>query len=338
MSNLWNEVPEAEIFYEDVVKNLNNFLLFEKESFSRINQAILGTSNIDSQNEAFDISSLQGVVSYVKEKPMWLNVEHNPLFPPHGRIIAAKVFYAPESEIYFLAGVIGRYSEENFRKFKDFNIDFSKLEDSLPELDFLLIGDDVEISYNPHEIESKMIEDILTDSPNIVSKKVKRSIRKEADPITILTFFVSIFVLTNNPFSKKFLEKYGEKSAEASISFFTWLQKKVFKKFSEIYSERVLFEFISPYKNCTAKFVIASKDVAILCEASDTIYKASRSAVKLIDYLEETQPETLVYQFNLEAKRWVPLYISTQKEGVITDQPYLIAIDQITGLSLGGIQ
>jgi hypothetical protein len=40
---------------------------------------------------------------------------------------------------------------------------------------------------------------------------------------------------------------------------------------------------------------------------------------------------------NIKTRQWLPLHATSKKAGVISDRPYLIAIDQIKGISVGGI-
>jgi hypothetical protein len=72
---------------------------------------------------------------------------------------------------------------------------------------------EAQIAYSPHEIYPEFINELLRDAPDIVNPKPKRSLRKEIDPIRIFTVLASIWLLASNPFSKKFLERYGEETA-----------------------------------------------------------------------------------------------------------------------------
>jgi hypothetical protein len=56
----------------------------------------------------------------------------------------------------------------------------------------------------------------------------------------------------------------------------------------------------------------------------------------LIDTLEHLRVIKLVYEFDLETQDWFPLHAATKYGGVISDRPYLIAIDELAGLSVGG--
>ena len=45
----------------------------------------------------------------------------------------------------------------------------------------------------------------------------------------------------------------------------------------------------------------------------------------------------LTYGYDTSAKRWFPIHATTRREGIINDQPYLIAVESLQGgFSVGG--
>jgi len=44
-----------------------------------------------------------------------------------------------------------------------------------------------------------------------------------------------------------------------------------------------------------------------------------------------------IYEFDLKTRKWLPLHATSKRAGVISSRPYLIAIDQMKGLSVGGV-
>lgn len=338
MDSLFDEVPAALQFCRAVEEDIASYRLFDEEQFSELRCGVLSTSGIDTQGDDVNLKALQKWVRKIKENGLWYCVQHNPLIQPYGRVLSAELFYAAQSKLYFIAAVIGLYDVNKLANFKDLGIDF----DSFVTADDVELADhneghQAQIAFSPHEISKEFVRDLLKDAPDIVNPKTARSLRKEADPITVLTIVASIWLLTSNPFSKKFLERYGEEAANGSIAFFTWLSKKVFRKLRELHGERVLFEFLTNYKGCHVEFVTSSKDTVVLCEASEAIHTAAQSAVRLIDYLEYASVQKLVYQFDENTHKWLPLHAATRKHGVISDRPFLVAIDQMKGLSVGGL-
>jgi hypothetical protein len=57
----------------------------------------------------------------------------------------------------------------------------------------------------------------------------------------------------------------------------------------------------------------------------------------LIDRLESLELHRLIYEFDLTTRKWLPLHATSKTAGVISDRPYLIALDQMKGLSIGGV-
>lgn len=338
MSNLFDEAPEALEFCQAVEGNISRYKLFDEEQFAELRGCVLSTTGIDLQGERFTIKALEEGVRKINENGLWLSVQHDPLIQPHGRLVSAKLCYAPKSDVHFIAAVMGLYDVNKLPNFSDIGVEFADL---TPDDDFEVPKTreryQAQIAYSPHEIDPEFIRELLSDAPEIVDAKPVRSLRKEVDPIRIITILVSIWLLANNPFSKKFLERYGEETANGSIAFFKWLSRSVFAKIHELSGRRVLFEFQSGYKGCQVEFVVLFTDAPTLCEASNPIQSAAQSAIKLIDYLEHASLQKLVYEFEVKTRKWLPLHATSRKFGVITDRPYLIAIDQMRGLSVGGL-
>ncbi|HEX3248355.1 MAG TPA: hypothetical protein VHS05_02930 [Pyrinomonadaceae bacterium] len=335
--DLWDEVPEAGLFAKSISDNIQNYKLHPTEEFSDIWVGTLATTAVDLQREAFTRQSLAAFVQQLEQETLWIGAHHDPLIQPYGRVVSAKLFYAPQSELYFVAAVVGLYDQHTLPKFEHFGLDLTTvLFDDIADVP-RLESDKVQLAYSPHEIDRVVITELLLEAPEMVDRQPKRSLRKSADPITILSVLASFWLLTNNPFSKKFLERYGEKAADSSMAFFSWLSRRVFTKLNELQNRRVLFEFMSNYKGCRVQFVIPSKDLSVLCEATNVIYDGAQSAKALIDKLESLGLQRLIYEFDLNARKWLPLHATSKSVGVISDRPYLVALDQMKAFSVGGI-
>lgn len=341
MSSLLDNHSEAMHFCQSVIDNVADYKLNENETFKDLRPCVLASTSIDSHNEALHLSSLRGLIEYAENNPYWLNVEHDPLIHPQGRILAAKIFISPDIDIHFVAGVIGYYDSSAIRNFNDVGvssfdfegkIDFDKLNSNELKI--------AHIAFNPVEIKNEIIQELIATSPRLVSKKPRRSIRKELDPISILTISVPAAILLKPllaKFGEKFGEKIGEKVATEVSTFYDWLKTKVFKKIKEIENPRFRFEFFFEYESAYVEFVVPSKEEAILCEAADKISEATELAIILIDKLQEFEPQKLIFEFNLETKNWNPSYLATKKVGIISDKPTIMALDKMHGLSVGGI-
>jgi predicted RNase H-like HicB family nuclease len=297
--NLWAEEPKAKLFCQSVVDDIRNYKIYPNEEFCDFQFAILSTSAIDLQGEAFTPEALESGARKMNEETLWIGALHDPLIQPFGRVIRAKVFYAPKTDIFFIAAVIGMYDPNVLPRFRDLGIEVPTLAINHPELSegFQNKAEHAQLAFSPHEIDRTIIYDLLANAPDIVSKQALRSLRKSADPITILSVIVSIGLLIYNPFSKKFLERLGERAADGSIAFFAWLSNKVFVAIGELKRKRVLFEFVSDYKDCRIQFVVNTNDTAVLCEASNSIFTGAQSAVGLIDRTEHLQIQRLIYEF-----------------------------------------
>jgi len=117
----------------------------------------------------------------------------------------------------------------------------------------------------------------------------------------ILTVLVSVWLLTSNPFSKKFLERFGEKSADAAIAFLSWLKDWVFTRVAQL-NPKTLFVLEAAYKGCKVEFVTSSTDPATLIEATQRVHDAAQSAIALVDKLEHLGIQKLIYEYHQPTK------------------------------------
>lgn len=324
--DLIGESPEAQQFLRTAASNVANNLLFRDERFVEIRAGILATSAVDGQNEVIHPDCLKDIATQINRDSMWLMREHNPLLGIIGRVLAAGRFYAPQSGIYFVAILNGFYDLHRLPTFQDVGVDLAlRIEpDALPETDRV---SKAQLGFNPHEIPENVVEEMLEQAPEFVARDAVLQGRKSAEPIPILTVLVSVWLLVSNPFSKKFLERFGEKSAEAAISFLSWLKDQVFTKVAHL-NPKTLFVLETAYKGCRVEFVTSSTEPAILIEATQCVHDAAQSATALVDKLEHLGIERLIYEYHLPTRKWLPLHAATRVRGAISDRAAMIVLDQ----------
>lgn len=339
MSELINEVPEVEEFFNDVINNINKYKLYPKETFVQFSAGIMATSSVDLHNECIPLDELYSIEKKINinKDIVWLHVEHNPLIQPLGRIIKVKVFYSKKSDVYFLAFINGNYDIKKMPSFKDIGIDLKEITDKELNLSIYSTIAKPIIAYNPNEINSSIIEKLLSESPKIISKKPAIVFRKAAEPITIFQIISLVGLFLYSPLTKKISEKIGEKTANEIISFYDWIKSKVIVEISKLKNKTVLFEYDIRHKDCRIEFVIASKDINKLKKAVDTVYSSVKNALKLFEKLQIYEVKNIVYEFNLDIDEWVPLYVTTIKKGVISDSPVLVALERYKAVSISGV-
>ena len=326
--DLIGESPEAQDFFRAVASNIGRYLLFPSERFTTARPCILATSAVDRQNEVIDPDCLEDMAAQINKGPMWLRREHNPLLGIIGRVLAAGQFYAPESGIYFVAAVNGFYDLDRLPTFRDLGVDISLSGESaydLPETERVV---EARLGYSPHEMPETVVKEMLEQAPEFVAHDATLQGRKSAEPIPILTVFASVWLLMNNPFSRKFLERVGDKSGDAAIAFLSWLKDRVFTKLAHLNS-KTLFVLETPYKGCTIEFVVASTEPATLIAATQCVHDAVKSATALVDKLEYLGVQELIYEYHQPTKTWLPLHAATRGGGVISNRTALIALDQL---------
>ena len=323
---LIDESPEAQFFVKTASSSFEKFKRFPSENFSGVTVGIMATSAVDSQGECMDSEALDLIVEQIRKHSLWVMYEHNPLVPPLGRVLAAKRLYAAESDIYFVASVTGLYDPDAIPGFAEAGIDLGHLAEVEPNAEPTEAGE-FKLEYSPHEIPFEIVQEMLSTAPPSIQREPKYNVRKSADPQAILTLAVALhFVLA--PFSKKFLERFGDRAFDGCLSTVSWLKETVFERFSRLAREP-LFVFATPYRGCAVQFVVPSKDPKILAEATDSVHLAGESACALISSITTWGPEKVVYKYDATAKLWIPLYVATRSRGVIADKRYLIALDRL---------
>lgn len=332
--NLIARCPAAVNFIESVKSRIGDYQLFPGEKFKLVSAAVLSSTNIDKHGDSFELEDLKRTVERVGSSPLWLRREHDPLIQPIGRMIAARLFSDAALGVYFVVGVMGLYDSGSLAKFSDFDIDVSTLSPTAPEELQNQQPDAVAtIEFNPDEGTSDVVHQILRDAPSFVSREPVEEFRKSAELLRTVNFWVSIILLTSNPFTKKFLERWGDKAADASFEFFKWFGTAVL-------SLRKLDRLVikTEYKGCAIQFVLAHDESPdVVSHQINEIHQATDSACRLVEALEKLAPECVTFSYDLEAQTWFPLYAITRKAGIIADRPRLIAIDKLQGgLSLGG--
>jgi hypothetical protein len=328
--SLIDEVPEARQFIESACRSWEKFKRYPLEEFINVRGAVLATSGVDLQNECFAPEGLYEMAEHIRQNSLWLMHEHNPLIPPLGRILAAKCFYATNSQLNFVVGAVGFYDSSLRQTFSSLGIDFERL--PLPEPIMAEVDDAAHklftLSYNPHEIPPRIIEDLLRDAPPQIAEQATLVGRKAADPLTILSVVTSLWVLLSNPFAKKLSERLGEHSADFAADVGLWLKARVIAAFSRLEKE-ALFEFECHENGCRVEFIVPSRDRLVLQKSIDTVQGAAVNARALVAALTSFGPEKLVYRFDPNTLQWWPLYAATRLRGVIKDERILIAAERL---------
>ena len=340
MSNYWNKIPEASKFCDNVIENIQNYKLYPEENFISLTKGILASTRLDSQNEQFTIENLKSFQEKINNDILWFGINHDPLIQPHGRAIAAKIFYAPQSEEYVLFVVTGYYNVTKFFKFKDIGIDSKNTiheEHTIPPFDIEKTV--IRIGFNKKEMDTdtaSQFEHDIANAPEFVIKEIDYRFRKTSDPFTTITICIPIWLIIANPFSKKFLEVYAEEAAKKSLEIFKWIIDYIISKVNKIKNERVLIEYESPCRSCHYQFLIDTKNTSKIIKATELLYKAGNNSLYLYQNLQKYDVVKIVYKFDTMNEHWEPIYAVTKKLGIISDKPTLIALDKLPGLSIGG--
>jgi hypothetical protein len=318
--------------------DLSRFKLFPDEYFARVIGNVLSGTSEDKQGESADIAGLEALVAAVDRGEFWVRREHDPLIHPIGRVLTAKMFCVPKRNVNFVVGVVGFYDPNRLPSFSSKAINIPSLPASAQEIPYNPQDVRACVEFNPHEISSDIISDMMKTAPACVESGVAEQFRKSELSLAILHISVSIWLLSQTPFGKKFQERLGEKTADASMEFLKWIAGPVMEKLRQLTGRDTRLVVSFRFKGCEVEFVLkGTEGPAITAEAMRAMEAAANESLILVEALAHAVPRRVTYGFDTADKKWFPLHASTRNEGIITSQPYLIALESLHGgLSVGG--
>jgi hypothetical protein len=325
---LIQQSPEAQAFLLDVRNHIASYLLHPDEQFSDLGEGVLGGTATDQQGEASSLDDLNELIKRIGREPFWITLNHDPRIHPVGRVIAAKIFKVPESENHFVAALTGTYSGATIPTIENGRKKLGGSSDAeyalTPELS------KSRLSFNIYELPFELIQEMIEVAPLSVDNKVAEERRKALDPLVILRLMLPGGLLFGaaTKIGGKIVEHFAD-------DVFVWVKSTVLKKLGEFRkrnNRETLFVFESHYKGCTIEFVISSQDEMVRIDAVDGVYAAAAESKSIVDAFESQKPTRLTFDYDTDRKKWLPLYIVTNR-GIFTDSPYLQVI-RARGLSL----
>jgi hypothetical protein len=332
------ESVEAQQFIDGVMADLSQFKLYSDEYFGKVIGNVLSGTSVDKQGESAQIADLEALVAAVGRGEFWLRREHDPLIHPIGRVLAARTFSSRERSVHFVVGVVGFFDASRLPNFSSIGIDTS----SLPASEGMLADSPedarAQLEFSPYEIPPSVVNDMMQVAPPCVEPSTVEQFRKGEFSLAVLHVSASIWLLSQTPFGKKIQERLGEKVADVSVEFLKWIAGAVTEKLRQLTGRDSRLVVSFTYGGCEIEFVLKGSDgPAVISEAMQTIEAAANESLRLADALALAIPRRITYGFDAGSKKWFPLHASTRNRGIITNQPYLIALESLQGgLSVGG--
>ncbi len=332
------ESIEAQEFINAVMVDLSRFKLFPDEYFGKVIGSVLSGTSIDKQGESAQVADLEALVIAVDRREFWVRREHDPLIHPIGRVLAAKVFNARDRNVRFVAGVVGFFDGKRLPNFSSIGIDVSTL--PVSEGTILDSPQDARafVEFNPYEIPAGVVSDMMQVAPACVERSAAQQFRKGELSLAVLHVSASIWLLSQTPFGKKLQERLGEKVADASVEFLKWIASTVTEGLRQLAGRDSRLVVSLTYGECEIEFVLKGTEGPVLTsEALQEIQAAANESLLLVDALASAVPRRVTYGFDATSKKWFPLHASTRNKGIITNQPYLMALENLQGgMSVGG--
>lgn len=328
-------VPSASAYCERVIEEVDRHKLFPEEQFADLAMGVLSTTGLDLQGDMVTLAALKGMQARIEQNGLWGSAEHDPLIPMIGRVLSSQVFFDEASGTHFLAGVFAYYDSQTFPSFESLGIRtaISEASEFPPDLPERVIR----VLFSEHEVPGGIVSASIAEAPPTIDRDVGTSFRKAADPHATVHLLVNLGFLLFNPFSKKFLERLGERAADGVIATWAWVTKSLWRRLQTLKKRRLLLVIETDYKNCRIEFALDNTDEETLARALQSLHLASGSAVALIDQIEHLKPEVLVYEFDTRDSVWKPLHAATRGAGVFASRSIPVDHKRYKGLSIAGV-
>lgn len=150
---------------------------------SRLEKVTLATTHLDRHNERFAVSALEGMVKQIATSYLPMGIEHDPRYPPMGRLIDAEVVGLPEGE-HAVVGTIELFDEEPAAG------DGRSIPIDVPELDRFRVGYDRSVTANDSRGDVEALAKLSGIEPMEMGKK-------GLEPLAILVIGAGLFAVTN---------------------------------------------------------------------------------------------------------------------------------------------
>lgn len=264
----------------------------------------------------------------INAEPFDLLRGHDPGFQI-GKCLAAEAFVGNDNK-RFVAAMLGFYGKKRL-SFYDFKLDSVPVIASpsrLPEL----TGDCwIELCYDPKEVDEIWIANILDIAPLRVERE-RLSHNAAESLIELVRVGLPYIALVWNPFVTAIATEAG-KDTYASLR--NWV-RKLLGKLAE--QRNPVLEIQSYHEGCYISFIFRGVDVKRHYAAHDAHPLAAHRAAILVANMKRAgvAAKKIVYEFSEEGGVWFPSYAELYDGRFVTDNQFLIAVENVpSGLSLG---
>jgi len=323
MNNCLNESTEATDWLNTAK------LRHSTGKFGSIVPAVIWTDEKNDIGEYIIPINPSELVAGINKNPYILLHNHDPGIPK-GKVLESAEFQTKAGR-KFVVAVIGFFVGGDVLSFSNLNIDTeasAPLPKTLPAL-----GKDfwIELAVDPREVEYAWVENLAYD-PLFQVKRSKLSHNSEEILQELIRVGLPYVLIVWNPLVTSIATEAGKDIYAAGHA---WLLKLL----GSISDKRnPVIDIQSFQDGCNISFILRGKNIEKHYAAHSSLASAATQAAQLVKNLKErgTPASELKYEFNGEAKRWFPSFAILNDGRIVTDNPSLIAIEQLpTGLSLG---
>jgi len=250
------------------------------------------------------------------EEPQWMYVEHDTTLPPIGRVVGARLVQLEDGE-YAVDGEIEIYSVDSYGALAESDLDTTlsdadvAFERSLPPEG----APEIEILYDPLNYDTKMVEQFMEETSEVISVKATSVIRKAVTPLSILIVLIATPI---SLFSKGFFAEMGKDA-------YGFLKRKLVdlvKSRKPMDTPTLVFHLPMPEFGIEVEGSIRSDNDKVLIASADLVQRLHVIATALLRRNRPHFFSKVTYLLNPETMDWEINYLITKTGSIILGPSY----------------
>lgn len=321
MVNLIIDTPDAHKWVEDCRRKYAAI-----QSYASIKPAVIWTDARDAEGRLLVSLDPENLALSINFSPLPILNGHDQGYPL-GDVLEAATFRS-NNGTSFVVAIFAMY-EGRHNSWQDFDVGiFEGQFEGAPECqEPFMLG----FRFSLREIDNSFFYDELEKFSEVV--RFSPLFNNSADALNeLIRIAVPYGVVVWNPFVTSFASEFGKDAYTKAHDFISAILKKCLRL------NKPLVQLEALHRDCEVLFLLRGKDISYHYMAHERWSQAGSQSFALIDGLlvRGLTPTKIVYEFDAKALKWYPSYARLNDGRLITDNPALIAVEQLpSGISLG---
>jgi hypothetical protein len=292
----------------------------------RIETAIIATTHIDCHNERLTKEALEGMAEQISRKTIPINVEHNPLFPPIGKVVSASVKPTEDGE-YALVATLEIFDEASFVNISDSILVMPPANAiTIPEVTYkeCLAPEElkIELKYDPRNYSEEEVKLFASSTAKPISVKDQQIGRKAFTPPSII--YLSLLTIPLYFFAKGFFTRLGERLADRTADELADTYKSFKTKLIKLLKSRtqtdtpiLLIDFQHPESDVQIEAAVQSENEIVAHNYLDKIQELYTFVGYFLRSNSSHKFKKIQFIFDPATQSWKVNYLITESGQII---------------------